>query len=69
MNLLIADGLESLVAWCSRHGMPVFVACLFGLAIADRFLAGLRGRAVADPENNDYADPSNDLDPGVPDER
>jgi hypothetical protein len=63
MSLPMADCLEAFATWWDHHGTAIIVTCLFGLAISDRFLAGLRGRAAIDPENNDYADPTNDLDP------
>lgn len=69
MSLLLADGLNSLATWWGHHGGPIIITSLFMLAIADRFLAGLRGRAAIDPQNDDYADPSNELDPGVSDDR
>jgi len=67
MSPILADFLDSLPAWWERHGMPVCIISLIGIAIADRFLAGVRGRAAVGPETDDYADPIDN--PGVPDER
>ena len=61
MNLVFASGLASMAARWDRHSVPVFVASLLGLAVIDRFLAGRRDRAAADPVNNDYADPPNEF--------
>jgi hypothetical protein len=69
MSLLIAEGLDPLAAWWGRHGLPLIIACLFGLVIIDRFLAGLRGRSAIDLQNDDFADPPSQPDPGVSDER
>jgi hypothetical protein len=48
--------------WWGRHSIPIIVTSLFGLAIAERFLAGHRARVAADPVNGDYVEPRNDLD-------
>jgi hypothetical protein len=69
MNLSTAECLETNASWWDHHGMPILILCLFGLAITDRFLAGLRGRTAIDPQNDDYADPPNDVNSGASDER